>query len=138
MVIRLSAEPRICIYTLQGFQGPLKAGLTSGSLSAVGDLLAQFLTAQTAQVWAGQVCFEHNIKQKIIMHTAATNPYLCSVWLCCLLDALVQAWFLQLSAVAGLQLNIVQSMLLFCLLVIQHLYMFFATPAVPRQGNSPL
>ncbi|KAF8072452.1 SYM1 [Scenedesmus sp. PABB004] len=34
---------------VQGLQGPLKAGLISGSLSAAGDLLAQFLTAHFAQ-----------------------------------------------------------------------------------------
>lgn len=39
------------LYTfLQGFQGPFKAGLTSGSLSAMGDLLAQFLTGHAAKV----------------------------------------------------------------------------------------
>ncbi len=31
-------------------RGPLKAALTSGSMSALGDLLAQFLMAQTAKV----------------------------------------------------------------------------------------
>jgi hypothetical protein len=34
----------------QGWQGPLKAAMTSGSLSAAGDLLAQFLTGQAAKV----------------------------------------------------------------------------------------
>jgi hypothetical protein len=34
----------------QGFQGPWKAGLTSGTMSAAGDLLAQFLTGQLAKV----------------------------------------------------------------------------------------
>ncbi len=33
---------------LQGWQAPLKAGLTSGSLSALGDLLAQGLAAHFA------------------------------------------------------------------------------------------
>lgn len=39
-----------CCYVKQGFQGPWKAGLTSGTMSAAGDLLAQFLTGQLAKV----------------------------------------------------------------------------------------
>eukprot|EP00983_Pelagomonas_calceolata_P003534 114901-Pelagomonas_calceolata.AAC.2 len=38
-----------CI-TAQGWQGPWKAALTSGSLSATGDLLAQFGQGQINQV----------------------------------------------------------------------------------------
>ncbi|WIA08168.1 hypothetical protein OEZ85_007622 [Tetradesmus obliquus] len=34
---------------VKGFQGPWKAGLTSGTMSAAGDLLAQFLTGQLAK-----------------------------------------------------------------------------------------
>jgi hypothetical protein len=34
----------------QGFQGPWKAALTSGSLSATGDLLAQLVQGQIAKV----------------------------------------------------------------------------------------
>jgi protein Mpv17 len=33
---------------MQGFEGPLKAAVTSGTLSALGDVLAQVLIGQTA------------------------------------------------------------------------------------------
>lgn len=34
---------------VQGWQGPMKAAMTSGTMSAAGDLLAQFLTGQQAK-----------------------------------------------------------------------------------------
>lgn len=40
-------------HTTQGFKGPWKAGLTSGSLSATGDLLAQALSARAAPTTQG-------------------------------------------------------------------------------------
>jgi hypothetical protein len=39
-----------CLLLLQGFQGPLRAACISGSLSSLGDLLAQVLSQQMAKV----------------------------------------------------------------------------------------
>lgn len=45
------------VVTWQGWEGPWKAALTSGSLSATGDLLAQFGLAQMNQVRLPSVLF---------------------------------------------------------------------------------